>query len=139
LVRSIFPEGENSGGVVQTSSKGGKAIFIIKPTGQNLRQSVSEVSSNFDVDYAVNENIRYIHKVINGQEMYYFANLGGENVNLPVTLRGNMKLHKWDPHTGKIQNLTTDNIFNDKTRLTTTKVSLILKPYHSCFWIGTRD
>ena len=139
LVRSIFPEGENSGSVVQTSSKGGKAIFIIKPTGQNLRQSVSEVSSNFDVDYAVNENIRYIHKVINGQEMYYFANLGGENVNLPVTLRGNMKLHKWDPHTGKIQNLTTDNIFNDKTRLTTTKVSLILKPYHSCFWIGTRD
>ncbi len=138
LMRSIFPEGENNGGVVQTSSKGGKALLIIKPSGQNLRKSLSEVGSNFDVDYPMNEDVRYIHKVINGQEMYYFANLGGEHVNISVTLRGNMKLQKWDPHIGSIQDLITENISNDKTRGTITKGSLILKPYHSCFWIGVR-
>jgi hypothetical protein len=138
LVKSIFPEGENSEGVVQTSSNGGKAILIGKPSEQNLRQSLLKVCGNFDIDYPVNEDIRYIHRVINGQEIYYFANIGAENVHMPVTLRGNMKLQKWDPHTGSIQDLITENISSDKARLSTTKGTLNLKPYQSCFWIGNR-
>jgi hypothetical protein len=138
LVKSIFPEGENNGGVVQTSSKGGKALFISKPSGQILRQSLSDVSRDFDVNYPVNEDVRYIHKVINGQEMFYFANIGGKNVNIPVTLRGNMKLQAWDPHTGKIIDLKTESISGEKTG-STTRGSLILSAYRSVFWIGKRE
>ena len=136
LVRSIFPEGENNEGVVQKSSKGGKAIFINEPKGKNLRKYLSEIGGDFDVNYPVNEDIRYIHKIINGQEVFYFANIGNETVNTQVTLRGNMKLQSWDPHTGNILDLTTENIIDNKTPTNTTNGSLSLKPYQSVFWIG---
>jgi hypothetical protein len=139
LVRSIFPKGGNSGMVIQTNRNGGKAILITEPSGQNLRLSLLKMSDNYDVDYPVNEDIRYIHKVIGGQEMYYFANIGGKNVNTPITLRGNVKLQKWDPHTGTIQDLKTENYLNDQSRLVTTKGNLILKPYQSSFWIGVKE
>lgn len=138
LIKSIFPNGGNNEGEVQTSRKGGKAILISKPTDQNLRQSLDEICADFDVDYPVSEDIRYIHKVINGQEVFYFANIGDEPVELPVTLRGNMKLQSWDPHTGKIQGLITENIFTDDTQMAKTNGTLNLKPYHSCFWVGEK-
>jgi hypothetical protein len=50
-----------------------------------------------------------------------------------------MKLQKWDPHTGDIQDLVTENNVNDKIRLKTTKGTLVLKPYHSMFWIGIKE
>ena len=139
IIKKLFPEGENSSGIVHMGQKGGKAVFVRQPNGQNLKEALVQAMDNFDVDYPINEDVRYIHKVINGQEMYYFANIGGQNVNILVTLRGNLKLQKWDPHTGKIQDLNTEKIFNDKTRASTTKGSLNLKPYHSCFWIGVRE
>ncbi len=139
IIKKLFPEGENSSGIVHPGQKGGKAVFVRQPNGQNLKDALVQTMDNFDVDYPVNEDIRYIHKVINGQEMYYFANIGGKNLNLPVTLRGDVKLQKWDPHTGKIQDLSTEKIFNDKTKVSSTKGSLSLKPYHSCFWIGVRE
>ncbi len=139
IIKKLFPEGENSSGIVRSGQKGGKAVFVRQPDGQNLKEALVQAMDNFDVDYPVNEDIRYIHKVINGQEMYYFANIGGENVTLPVTLRGNVKLQKWDPHTGKIQDLSTEKIINDKTRVSSTKGTLSLQPYRSCFWIGVRE
>jgi hypothetical protein len=84
----------------------------------------------------VNEDIRYIHKVIEGQDVFYFANTGSKSVDLPVTLRGNLKLQSWDPHTGNIRDLEIENNFNNKNRINQTKVGLSLKAYRSVFWIG---
>jgi hypothetical protein len=136
LIRSIFPNNESSQGIIYTSKKGGKALYISEPTAKNLRENLTEISSEFDVDYPVNENIRYIHKVIEGQEVFYFANIGSGSVDLPVTLRGNLKLQYWDPHTGNIRDLVTENNFNNKNRISQTNLTLNLKPYHSVFWIG---
>jgi hypothetical protein len=86
----------------------------------------------------LNEDIRYIHKTINGQEVFYFANIGNETVNTPVTLRGNMKLQSWDPHTGNIRGLGTKNIFNNKTLINSTNSILKLKACQSVFWIEKR-
>jgi len=97
---------------------------------------LNKTSKIFDVNYPVNEDIRYIHKVIDGRDVFYFANIGDESVDIPVTLRGNIKLQKWDPHTGKVQNLITKNISNDGTGDAATMGDLNLKPYRSCFWIG---
>ncbi len=52
----IFPDGKNNLGIVHTSSKGGKAILITEPTGPNLRQSLTEVCQDFDVNYSVDED-----------------------------------------------------------------------------------
>ena len=138
LIRSIFPNKESSQGIIYTSNKGGKALFISKPREKNLREYLTEISSDFDVDYPVNEDIRYIHKVIEGQDVFYFANTGSESVDLPVTLRGNMKLQSWDPHTGNITNIKSKNNIDSNTLKKSTGANLNLKPFQSCFWIGNR-
>ncbi len=136
LIRSIFPNKESSQGVIFTNNKGGKALFISEPGEKNLRDYLTEIGGDFDVDYPVNEDIRYIHKVIEGQDVYYFANLGGKTVDLPVTLRGNMKLQSWDPHTGEIANIKNNENINSKTIKKSTVANLNLKPFQSCFWVG---
>ena len=136
LVQLIFPEGKSRAENIHTNDKGGKALFIHQPNGQNLREALKQTAGAFDVDYPVNEDIRYIHKVIDGQEVYYFANIGGEYVDIPVILRGKMKLQSWDPHTGKVHNLTTKEITNNGTVDSATIGRLNLKPFQSCFWVG---
>ena len=136
LIRSIFPNKESSQGVIYTSKKGGKALYISEPSAKNLRESLTEICSDFDVDYPMNEDIRYIHKVIEGQDVYYFANTGSESVYLSVTLRGELKLQSWNPHTGNIHDLETENNFNNKNHINTTNCALSLKAYQSVFWIG---
>lgn len=137
LIRSIFPNMESNKGIIYTSDKGGKALFISEPGEKNLRQYLTEVCEDFDVDYPVNEDIRYIHKVIEGQEVFYFANIGSGSVDLPVSLRGKLKLQCWDPHTGNISNILNNN-FSSKTLSKSTVVNLNLKPFQSCFWVGER-
>jgi hypothetical protein len=136
LIRSIFPNNESSQGIIYTSNKGGKALFISKPSAISLRMSLTEICSDFDVEYTVNEDIRYIHKVIDGQDVFYFANTGSGSVDLPVTLRGNFKLQSWDPHTGNIRDLESENNINNKNRIKQTYVTLSLKPYRSTFLVG---
>ncbi len=136
LIRSIFPNKESSQGIIYTSKKGGKALFISEPAAKNLRKSLAEISGDFDVDYPLNEDLRYIHKVIKGQDIFYFANTGSESVNLPVSLRGNMKLQSWDPHTGNITNIKSNTNIDSKTLKKSTGANLNLKPFQSCFWVG---
>lgn len=136
IVKAIFPEGENNPGFIYSGNKGGKAVFIHQLNGKNLKEALAQTSGNFDVDYPVNGDIRYIHKVIEGQDVYYFANIGSESVDLMVTLRGNMKLQTWDPHTGNISNLNTNYHFDPKTLKKSTNANLKLKPFQSCFWVG---
>ena len=138
LVQSIYPAGGNSTGKVYRNDNGGKAFFIHQPNGQSLRETLKQTTDIFDVEYPVSEDIRYIHKVINGQEVFYFANIGDGAVNIPVTLRGKMKLQSWDPHTGNIRDLVSENKFNNKTLIHTTNGTLILKPYQSIFCMGER-
>ena len=135
LIQFIFPEGENSTGKVYHNDNGGKAYFIHQPNRQNLREILKQTTGIFDVEYPVNEDIRYIHKVIGGKEVFYFANIGGESVNIPITLRGNMELQSWNPHTGIIGSLVTKNIEMPGAVIPVTTSRLILNPFKSCFWV----
>ncbi len=137
LIKSIFPKGENES-AIYSNKKGGEALFIPEPTAENLRESLRDIGSDYDVDYPVNEDIRYIHKVIEGQDVFYFANTGDDPVNIPVTLRGNIKLQSWDPHTGEITNINSRNDTDSKTEKESTVANLRLKPFYSCFWVGNR-
>lgn len=139
IIQSIFPEGESKSGIVNTGSKGGKAIFIHQPDGRKLREALTETIRNFDVDYPVNENIRYIHKVINRLEVFYFANIGDKNEEIPITLRGKMNLQNLDPHTGVVGILKTKDKFDNETQIATTIGNLNLKPFQSIFWIGIKE
>ena len=131
-ISKIFPEGDAGSGIVHLSNKGGKAVFIRNPNGQTLREKLDQTIENFDVEYPVNEDIRYIHKVIDGQEVYYFANIGDTFIDIPITLSGTMNLEKWNPHNGRTETLKARN--NQNTAL----LDLELAPFNSCFLIGER-
>ena len=47
-------------------------------------------------------NFSYIHKVKDGQSMYFFANSSDADVDTWVVLRGKVTPEIWNPHDGKI-------------------------------------
>jgi alpha-L-rhamnosidase len=138
LVRTIFPLGESDDGSVKSSQRNGKACFIASPEGPKIRDALQKYVDNFDVDYPFISSLQYIHKVIDGRNIYYFANIGGSPVSTLVNLRGKMNLEEWDPHTGQIMNVNAEPGISDAADLYFTSVKLDLIPYHSCFLIEIR-
>jgi len=135
LVQSIFPNGEEEKEIILSNNRGGKACFIPYPNGQNLQDVIQKMGVNFDVGYPINENIRYIHKVIDDRHIFYFANTGGTHIETQVVLGGSMNLECWDPHNGGSQRIMTERHNDNIPDLSFTRVKLNLKPYHSCFWV----
>ena len=139
MVRLIFPKGEEETGTIQTNDKGGKAYFISYPTGHKLREIIHQMEITFDVNYPINEDIRYIHKVVDDYNIFYFANIGSTHIETQVVLRGNINIEGWDPLTGGSQKLLTDCMNDNVSGLSLTNVKLNLKPYHSCFWVEKKQ
>jgi hypothetical protein len=135
LIKSIFPKGEMESGRIYTDKMGGKACFIAYPDGQKLREILNMIGIEYDVSYPVNENIRYIHKIVDDHSMFYFANIGNVQIETEVTLRGEFKLEIWDPHDGSVQKLIAEQLNTNPEGQSFTRIKLNLKPFHSCFWI----
>jgi len=135
LIRKIFP-GELANEILyESNSSGGKAIFIPHPDGQNLRDMLSKTGIAFDVDYPAIPALQYIHKVVDGRDVYYFANTGRDQIKTDIMLRGKIRLEEWDPHTGGIRMIKTRIINRDHPESVFTRADLNLRPYHSVFWI----
>jgi len=136
IMHSIFAEGEKANGQFQSNKKGGKAIFISQPDGQKLREVLDQTGIVFDVNYPINQDLRYLHKISDDNEIYYFANLGSTPVNTEVNLRSAQKLEVWDPHSGEIHQMEDINVTSNDSGLK--KVGLKLKPHQSCFLVGLK-
>lgn len=136
LMRSILPKGEAEGTIL-SNSKGGKVCFINHPDGIKLLEVLQQMNNSFDVDYPVNEDIRYIHKVIGNRNLFYFANIGGTAIKTQVKLRGDFNLEGWDPHIGELQKLIKEKTRNNDTFFST--IILNLKPYHSFFLVEKNE
>ena len=135
LVRSIFPvQGENAE-QIRINGKGGKACFLPFPDGQKLAEALQKVASGFDVEYPSHPDLQYIHKVIDRRNVYYFANLGGRDIQTSVALRGQFGLEAWDPHTGEFQKMNTVSLKRKTAGSYSTSVPLNLKPYRSVFLV----
>ena len=91
-----------------TNDKGGMAILLGENYQENLEEALNKCVDAYDVTVSNQEpaeltggNLTYIHKVIDGQETYFFANSSNQRVSADVALRGEWKnLYLWDPHTG---------------------------------------
>ena len=138
LIELIFPLKEKSEGTWQSNSNGGRALFIRHPDGEGIRKAFENSGIRFDVDYTANSAIRFIHKILDNKDLYYFANLGSTPVNTSITLRGAVKLKSYNPHTGGIESLKTVVFNKNKSSISKTKVQLILQPYRSCFWVSEK-
>ena len=123
LLNSIFQDGESTS-EARSNVNGGKAFFIAQPDGQNLKEILRQTGVRFDVDYDENRDLRYLHKIINGCELFYFANLCSNKVSTSVNLRGAFNPEVWDPHTGEIRQLKIESILDNTAGSSTTNPAI---------------
>jgi hypothetical protein len=123
----------------QANPQGGKAYFAPDPAPDILRAILAEALPVPDVKwespFAVRGgNLSYIHKIVDGRSVYFFANSSGTPVDTVVDLRGRLELELWDPHTGTVS--PADVTRSGPRSQPTTRLHLSLPPVRSVFVIG---
>lgn len=149
LVKAIFgidPEVANQSGKIQSQSNdnGGESTFIPHPDKENISAFLDKNVPAADVQFLPAPELKsgigyfsYVHKIKDGKDIYYFANSSDDKIETEVLLRGNLKLEKWNPHTGLIgKGLHAEFIKEDVMEFT--KFSLVLEPVSSTFLIGEK-
>lgn len=125
-----------------TNAKGGKAYFIRSPQATALKAVLDNALNVYDVAFEQevvvnNGNLSYIHKVLDGRDVYFFGNSSDNTIDVSVKLRGGHALETWDPHTGAITPLKGE-IVKEKNKPTFTRIRLNLEPVHSMFVVGKK-
>jgi hypothetical protein len=134
IVKSLFRGAVRSDSIV-VNENGGKACFLESIDGKNLTDVLQKSLVSFDVEYSPNSDLQYIHKVAGNRNIYFFGNKGGRAVETEVRLNGKLRLEKWDPHTGKIQDARCRSVESRISGTFTTIVDLTLEQYHSVFLV----
>lgn len=123
---------------VENDAKG-KAIFIPNLSEATLNQALNDYLPQADVIFSPNPNIsnragtfNYLHKIKDGQDVFFFSNSSDDVIDTEVWLRGDLELTEWNPHTGKINEL--DYKKEKKEGVIYTVVNLKLMPIKSVFW-----
>jgi hypothetical protein len=127
-----------------SSAQGGHAFFVPKWKDTLLADLIAQADPVPDVaiaappapviighDYA--GSLTYIHKVKDGRDIYFFANSSREPVDTKVTLRGDKKLSRWDPHTGERRVLEVSHASGALGPVTT--APLVLDGVHAVFFV----
>jgi hypothetical protein len=78
--------------------------------------------------------LTYLHKVKNGQDIYFFANSSDKSVDTTVVLRGKKQLQVWNPHTG--EKALSHPKFGSEGSSPVTTIRLALAPASSLFYVG---
>ncbi|MCX6561125.1 MAG: glycosyl hydrolase [Candidatus Aminicenantes bacterium] len=135
LLEAMLGGGTKSGG-----SSPGRAFFVPVPSAAALLAALDEGAAAPDVAWqapaeAKGGNLSYLHKVIEGRDVYFFANSSDEKAETTVRLRGRFAtMEIWDPHTGRVERLKSRRAV-DRGR-DVTEFSLALPPVHSVFIVA---
>jgi len=126
------------------NSAGGQAYFLPKAEPWVLQWALGRVLPVRDVniqepipllkkgpDY--DGALTYLHKVKDGQDIYFFANSTDKPVDTKVVLRGAKALRIWNPHTGESQ--PAEFTTADANGQPVTTVHLVLAPVTSLFYV----
>jgi len=141
LVREMFGPADaaaEAGFRKQTGAGGGQAWFAPVPSAAVLQAILADALPVPDVAWeeapqVVGGNLSYIHKVVEGREVYFFANSSDTPVETHVRLRGRLQLERWDPHTGKIAAVESAPLTEHDQPIT--RVPLSLAPVQSMFLV----
>jgi hypothetical protein len=79
--------------------------------------------------------LSYVHKVKDGRNIYFFANSTDENLEMNISLRGNLTLQSWNPKDGHIADV--ESIPAVDCGVPCTRVRLKLGPVQSTFLVET--
>lgn len=121
------------------NSKGGRAWFLPSPQADILRAVLDEALPDGDVVFeqtpAVSGgNLSYIHKVIEGRELYFIANSSDQAVDTWVRLPGKRVPELWNPHDGKVSPSEYEQVLGKAGPVT--RVHVKLAPVHSVFLVA---
>ncbi len=121
---------------LKTNAHGGMAIRLNVLSGMILRKALDKALDIYDVEFENNKVLRYIHKIKNGRNIYFFANIETKTIDTHVRLRGRMKPEIWNPHTAEISKA--DCTHEIQAGMHITIVRTTLSPYKSLFIVGRR-
>lgn len=142
IMAEIFGKDAAKTPVLQTNTSGGMALFIPKPGLGNLSEILDKMAPRADVIFTAQPKIQselgyfsYIHKVRDGQDIYFFGNSSDDVIDTEVLLRGKLRLESWNPQDGKIAKLPKVS-YEERDGQTYTRCNLKLAEVKSVFWIG---
>lgn len=123
---------------LHANTSGGRAYFIPAPHAAMLKKVLDDTGRSWDVrfenDISVSGgNLSYLHKKLNGKDVFFFANSSETTVDVTVSLNGDHKLQLWNPHNGHMTHLTTVRAVAAGNR--STRAQLKLAPETSVFWV----
>jgi hypothetical protein len=123
----------------RTNAQGGRAYFLPFPKAALLKTVLDEALPLADVRFAQEVmvsggNLSYIHKVMEGRDVFFFGNSSANSVDCTVQLRGNLELEQWDPHTGRI--VSTSCAHGTAGGRVWTDIRLVLPPVQSRLFVG---
>lgn len=93
IVKQLFDQNEKK-------TTAGKTIFLEHPTSKTLLGALNESASTPDVTFTPGAELRYIHKQLNGKNLYYLSNLRNSNCRTEIRLQGRIEPLILDPHSG---------------------------------------
>lgn len=141
IIKEMFGENPSQKAEVQTNAKGGGALFVQIPTGENLDEALDEFLAYKDVSFVDNSDVSgklgtfsYLHKIKDGKDIYFFANSSDQAIRTEVLLKGKVDFEEWDPNSGSITS-SQDTNYIKKDGQTYTRASLVLPPVKSTFWV----
>ncbi|MCY3022248.1 MAG: glycosyl hydrolase [Planctomycetota bacterium] len=125
---------------VRTNAKGGKAYFAQSPGVAAVKEILDDALPVYDVRFeddvkVSGGNLSYIHKVVHGRHVYFFANSSDTPVDVPLRLRGTLALELWDPHTGETGRAESAPV--TEAGCDVTRIRLRLGPVRSVFFVET--
>ena len=89
------------------------------------------------MEFEEGKELRYIHKIKDGQHLYFLANLGKTPVSTSVELRGTLQPELWDPHTGEISR--PEYSHEKRGTVGVTKLRIELAPTKSIFIVAPQE
>jgi hypothetical protein len=115
---------------LRRNARGGRAYFLPSPSAEALRAILEEALPDGDVVFeeavtVSGGNLSYLHKNVDGREVYFFANSSETPVDCHVRLRGRPALEEWNPHSGAI-----------RPAVSGSRLRLVLPPVESRFYVG---
>ena len=122
--------------VVHNGEKGSRTIYLNSPNASNLQQALDLAMDVYDVEFENNKSLRYIHRVKDNTDIYFFANVSDQAVRTSVRLKGRITPEIWNPHNG--QRSASDYTNAVENGQPVTRVNLTLNPVQSVFIVGSR-
>ena len=122
------------GSIFRRNRQGGTVRFIPSPSVEALAEALEIPGEAPDIGFAAGAvPLRCMHKVLDGRDIYYLANLSDSVFDSTVALRGKKRLEIWDPHTGEIASADSEPGRTSRDR--TTEVRLRIEPNRSLFLV----